>query len=92
MIIVFSNYYYNTIFIIIIKSAAQKDKFYQLYNIHPSVPVNFAILELGKIVQMSLYFLGLLLTPKCDDGLLCDQTMTSINSYITLYGSLYNEV
>ncbi|ORX43754.1 hypothetical protein BCR36DRAFT_140130 [Piromyces finnis] len=73
-------------------SATQKDKFYQLYDIHPSVPFNIAIMELGKIVQISLYFLGLLLTPKCDDGLMCDQTNTAINSYITIFGSFDTEI
>ncbi|ORX87512.1 hypothetical protein BCR32DRAFT_264276 [Anaeromyces robustus] len=66
-------------------SDSQKNKFYQLFDIHTSVPFNFAILELGKIIQMSLYFLGMLQVPNCDDGLICDETIKAIRrAYISL--------
>jgi len=73
-------------------SAAQKDKFFQIFDIHPSVPVNFAILELGKIVQMSLYFLGILLVPNCNDGLICDETIKAIQRYSTTIGLFETEM
>eukprot|EP00833_Pecoramyces_ruminatium_P002033 jgi/Orpsp1_1/1176065/evm.model.c7180000056275.1 len=62
-------------------SAAQKEKFYQLYDIHPSVPFNFAILEIVKILQKSLYLLKMLTNPKCDDGLICNETIEAIKNY-----------
>jgi len=73
-------------------SDAQKDKFYQLFDIHPSVPFNFAIIELGKIIQISLYFLGMIVETKCDDGLLCDETLTAIRRFYTTMSSYDTEV
>ncbi|KAL6605419.1 hypothetical protein U3516DRAFT_784205 [Neocallimastix sp. 'constans'] len=73
-------------------SDAQKDKFYQLFDIHPSVPFNFAIIELGKIIQISLYFLGMIVETKCDDGLLCDETLTAIRRFYTTMSSYDTEI
>jgi len=41
---------------------------------------------------MSLYFLGILLVPNCNDGLICDETFKAIQTYSTTIGLFETEV
>ncbi|GBB87340.1 hypothetical protein RclHR1_01380002 [Rhizophagus clarus] len=63
---------------------AQRDKFIQTYTVSDSIPFDYAVLELVKLVQISLYIFGLL-PPDCTDGLLCDSTETALKEFQNKY-------
>ncbi|KAG5356487.1 Protein STB2 [Yarrowia sp. C11] len=60
-------------------------KFKNIYKIHDSVPVTFAAKELVVLVQLSLFYFGVLQPEYCD-GLLCNETVEAINTWWDMWG------
>ncbi|CAB4377574.1 hypothetical protein RhiirA5_352615 [Rhizophagus irregularis] len=63
---------------------AQIDKFIQTYAVSDSIPFKYAVLELVKLVQISLCIFGLL-PQDCMDGLLCDSTEIALREFQNTY-------
>lgn len=66
-------------------SNASEDKFRQLFKTHEAVPINFAVRELVILVQLGLFYCGLL-APQFIDGLLCNETQKAINQWWDRWG------
>ncbi|CAG8541985.1 4075_t:CDS:10 [Diversispora eburnea] len=66
---------------------AQKDKFYQLYSISEMAPFEVAVLELVKLVQISLYIFDKF-PISFVDGLLCDSTENALREFNREYKSI----
>ncbi|QNP98886.1 hypothetical protein B0I72DRAFT_134428 [Yarrowia lipolytica] len=60
-------------------------KFKNIYKIHDSVPITFAAKELVVLVQLSLFYFGVLQPEYCD-GLLCNETVDAINTWWDMWG------
>lgn len=68
-------------------SDACADKFEQVFKTEESVPITFAVVELVTMVQISLFYCGLL-EPQYVDGLLCDMTVQAIRGWWNKWGQL----
>lgn len=68
-------------------SDACSDKFEQVFKTHESVPTTFAVIELVTLIQISLFYCGLL-EPQYVDGLLCDETVHGIQAWWNKWGRL----
>ncbi|CAI2162618.1 6976_t:CDS:10 [Funneliformis geosporum] len=62
----------------------QKDKFLQTYTISDQIPFTYAVLELVKLVQISLYIFGLF-PLEYTDGLLFDSTEMALKDFRNIY-------
>lgn len=60
-------------------------KFKNIYKIHETVPICFAVKEVVVLVQLSLFYFGVLQPEYCD-GLLCNETVEAINTWWDLWG------
>ncbi|KAG5366701.1 Protein STB2 [Yarrowia sp. B02] len=60
-------------------------KFKNIYKIHDSVPICFAAKEMVVLVQLSLFYFGVLQPEYCD-GLLCNETVDAINTWWDMWG------
>ncbi|KAK9430160.1 hypothetical protein V1505DRAFT_345377 [Lipomyces doorenjongii] len=59
---------------------ASRDKFYQIYRLSDHVPFENAVINIVKLVQVSLYYFGLFRRYDIN-GLLCDLTERAINAW-----------
>ncbi|KAK9373545.1 uncharacterized protein V1513DRAFT_449036 [Lipomyces chichibuensis] len=59
---------------------ASRDKFYQIYRLSDHVPFENAVINIVKLVQVSLYYFGLFRRYDIN-GLLCDLTESAINAW-----------
>ncbi|KAK9368103.1 hypothetical protein V1509DRAFT_624254 [Lipomyces kononenkoae] len=59
---------------------ASRDKFYQIYRLSDRVPFDNAVINIVKLVQVSLYYFGLF-KRRDIDGLLCDFTEQAVNKW-----------
>ncbi|KAK9237760.1 hypothetical protein V1525DRAFT_360066 [Lipomyces kononenkoae] len=59
---------------------ASRDKFYQIYRLSDRVPFENAVINIVKLVQVSLYYFGLFKRHDID-GLLCDFTERAVNAW-----------
>ncbi|KAI8048655.1 hypothetical protein BDF22DRAFT_702025 [Syncephalis plumigaleata] len=66
-------------------SEAIEDSFENLYHIADNISVYYAVWELGRLIQMSLYLLGLTSTYFVD-GLICDTTLAAAKQFTIEYG------
>ncbi|RKP22928.1 hypothetical protein SYNPS1DRAFT_25130 [Syncephalis pseudoplumigaleata] len=66
-------------------SEAIEDSFEYLYHVADSISVYYAVWELGRLVQMSLYLLGLT-SIYYVDGLICDTTLAAARQFSVEYG------
>ncbi|KAI9592820.1 hypothetical protein BDF19DRAFT_415900 [Syncephalis fuscata] len=66
-------------------SEAIEDSFENLYHIADNISVYYAVWELGRLVQMALYLLGLTSTYYVD-GLVCDTTLAAARRFASEYG------
>lgn len=60
-------------------------KFKNIYKIHDSVPICFAVKEMVVLVQLSLFYFGVLAPEYCD-GLLCNETVEAISTWWDMWG------
>ncbi|RIA79518.1 hypothetical protein C1645_840501 [Glomus cerebriforme] len=63
---------------------AQRDKFLQTYTVSDGIPFDYAVLELVKLVQISLYIYGFLQID-CTDGFLCNSTENALKEFQNKY-------
>lgn len=68
-------------------SAASESKFRTLFKIHDKVPIEYAVVELVTLVQISLLYCGLL-DAKYVDGLLCNYTAQAISAWWDKWGRI----
>ncbi|KAK9247850.1 hypothetical protein V1506DRAFT_530850 [Lipomyces tetrasporus] len=59
---------------------ASRDKFYQIYRLSDRVPFHSAVINIVKLVQISLFYFGLFRRSDIN-GLLCDLTERAINAW-----------
>jgi hypothetical protein len=72
-------------------SEAIEDSFENLYHIADNISVYYAVWELGRLIQMSLYLLGLTSTYYVD-GLICDTTLAAARQFAVEHGVNEKEV
>jgi hypothetical protein len=62
---------------------AQTEKFYQLFKMSESIPVDQGVFELVILIQTSLFLLGYLPSIFCD-GIICDTTMIAMQQFASV--------
>ncbi|CAN6674538.1 protein Stb6p [Trichomonascus vanleenenianus] len=68
-------------------SNACEDKFRQVFRTNDKVPIDFAVIELVTLVQIGLFYTGLL-SARYVDGLLCDETLRALARWWDSCGQL----